>query len=469
MKKTSIICSFFLLLNCLLLAQNVLIKGIATGAEGKTLSLYKLSDPYTQTQLKLASGEIDSAGKFSFSFKTDLTFLGYLKIGFSQAPFYVEPGKTYDLSISCSDCNSSDDKTNPYLNPKQLSIFIINSDSTELNNIVNRFDDLYDDFILKHYESLLKHRKKPVLDTFRLIVDKHFSFVNNEYFKNFVKYRFATIEFIAKLAGNEIIAKKYILKQPVLYNNTAYLEFFDEFFNNYVTSVSNKITKNDLYNAVNLEKSFLTLMDSLGKDSILRNEVVRELVALKCLGEIYYDKDYNKQSILDMLKYVAENSKFTQHRQIAENYIKLLTKLTIGTKAPDFSLKDFQGTSYSLSELNKDKYVYLIFWTTWCVPCIAEMELIGKLKTKYGTKVEFVGISTDKEFLTYYYFMKKNKTFDFITLHWGNNTEFLDNYNVKTYPNFVLIGTDGKIVQYPADTPSTYLDALLFNLTKIKN
>jgi hypothetical protein len=94
------------------------------------------------------------------------------------------------------------------------------------------------------------------------------------------------------------------------------------------------------------------------------------------------------------------------------------------------------------------------------------MDLIGKLKEKYGTKVEFVGISADKEFLTYYYFMQ-NKKFSFTTLHWGNNTELLDNYNIKTYPSFILIGPDGKIVQSQADSPSSYLDALLFDLTNI--
>ena len=358
---------------------------------------------------------------------------------------------------------------NSYLNPKQLSVFINNSDSTELNNAIIRFNDLYDKFVLKNYESILKYRKKSVLDTFKLEIEKRFYSINNEYLKNFIKYRFASVEYSVKLHGRLFIVKNYIFDHDVLYNNTAYFEFFNQFFDNYVTSSSKYIKKEDLIISINKEKSFLTLMDSLGKDSVLKNEVIRELVALKCMGEIYYDEDFNKVFIILMFKYVAENSKFMQHRLVAENYIKILTKLTPNTEAPDFLLKDFSGYSYSLSELHKDKYVYLIFWSTWCVPCIAEMELIEKLKTKYGTKVEFVGISTDKEFLTYYYFMQKNKMFDFITLHWANNTELLENYNVKTCPNFILIDPKGKIVKYPADSPSKYLDAFLFDLLNEKN
>ena len=62
----------------------------------------------------------------------------------------------------------------------------------------------------------------------------------------------------------------------------------------------------------------------------------------------------------------------------------------------------------------------------------------------------------------------QNKKYDFTTLHWGNNTELIENYNVKAYPTYVLIGPDGKIVQYPAEAPSGSLDALLNDLTKIK-
>ena len=85
-------------------------------------------------------------------------------------------------------------------------------------------------------------------------------------------------------------------------------------------------------------------------------------------------------------------------------------------------------------------------------------KILNKLKEKYGTKVEFVGISADKEFMTYYHFMQNNKKYNFTNLHWGNNTDLIENYDVKAFPTFVLIGPDGKIVQYPAIAPSKHLD-----------
>jgi thiol-disulfide isomerase/thioredoxin len=467
-KKTVFLGFLLVLINVSLFAQTVTVRGKATGAAGKMLCIYSWSDQVTYTQEKIASGKIDTSGNFEFSFLTDKTFFAYLKIDFNEAPIYMEPGKTYNLEVACPDCNSPDDKTNPYLDAKQLDVVIKGTDSLELNNAVIKFNKLYDDFLYKNFVTLIKHRNKALVDTFRLNIKKRFALVDNDYFKEMVRYRFAMIEQSAQLNSQEGFARKYFWKQPVLYDNTGYMEFFNEFFKEFITAGSKYITRYDLDKTINEEKSFPALLDSLGKDSLLRNEVLRELVALKGLGELYYTQMYDRSAILDMFRYVKENSKFPQHKKIAGNFLAYLTKLAPGTAAPAFTLKDLSGQSYSLSELNKDKYVYLFFWTTWCVPCAVEMNLIGKLKEKYGLKVEFVGISTDKEFMTYYYFMQKNKKYDFITLHWGNKTELLEDYDVKAYPDFILIGPDGNIVQCPAENPSGTLDALLFDLTKPK-
>jgi len=469
LKPIRFIFLLFILVPFTLLSQNVTIKGkVLSGAEGKTMSLYAYSDQLTYTLAKIASGKIDSVGKFNFSFKTDKIFFAYLKIDFNQAPIYIEPGKTYDMVVTCADCGAADDHLNPYLYPKQLDVVLSGKDSTELNSLITRFNTLYENFIWKNYVSLVKQRNKAKIDSFEISINKQFGIYKNEYVASLIKYRFGALEQMGQIISVKKLANKYFWKQPVLYDNTGYMEFFNEFFNNYIPAESNGVTMDDLDRTINTEKSFPALLDSLGKDSVLRNEMIRELVAMKTISTLYYVKGFDKSAILDMLNYVIDNSKFPQHKIIAENYVKYLTKLTVGTAAPDFTLKDFTGLSYSLSEFNKDKYVYLFFWTTWSPISLAEMDLVNKLKEKYGTKVEFVGVCADKEFLTYYYFMQKNKNYNFTTLHFGNNQDLLEAYEVKAYPSFVLIGPDGKILQYPAEAPSGALDELFYDLTKIK-
>jgi thiol-disulfide isomerase/thioredoxin len=461
-----VILSSFLFIN--LSAQNVTLKGVAKGAEGKTLDIYTYSDLLSYTLEKIASGKIDTSGNFNFSFKTDETIFTYVKVGFTRAPLYVEPGMTYNLKISCEECKSLDDKTNPYLDPKELLLAIESTDSTELNNLIYHFNDDYDRFIFNNYITLLKQRNKAKVDSFRLKIESKYGSIKNTYFSELVRYRFAAIEKLAQLTDDQALAKKYFFSQPVLYKNTGYMEFFNDFYGNYVTMSSPKISLYDLKKTINELKSFPALLDSMGKDTLLKNEVIREFVAVKCLAEIYYNKEYTQESVLEMLKYVSDNSKFAQHKKAAANYISFFTKLAKGTVAPAFNLKDENGQNYTLAELNKGKYVYLVFWTTWCVPCITEMELIEKMIEKYGTKVEFVGISCDKSYATFYHFMKESTKLDFTNLHWGGNSELMEKYDVRAYPKYMMIDPDGKIFLNPAMAPSENLNEYLLDLTKDK-
>jgi len=62
--------------------------------------------------------------------------------------------------------------------------------------------------------------------------------------------------------------------------------------------------------------------------------------------------------------------------------------------APDFSLPDLQGNRVTMKEL-RGKPVLLVFWATWCKPCIKEIPNIADFQKKHSSEVTVLGISVD--------------------------------------------------------------------------
>jgi len=57
----------------------------------------------------------------------------------------------------------------------------------------------------------------------------------------------------------------------------------------------------------------------------------------------------------------------------------------IGSRLPDFSVKDLQGREISSADL-RGKVVLIDFWATWCQPCKKEMPGYQKLVDRYGSR-----------------------------------------------------------------------------------
>jgi thiol-disulfide isomerase/thioredoxin len=63
----------------------------------------------------------------------------------------------------------------------------------------------------------------------------------------------------------------------------------------------------------------------------------------------------------------------------------VITAGEIGSRLPDFSVKDLQAREISSADL-RGKVVLIDFWATWCQPCKKEMPGYQKLEDRYGSR-----------------------------------------------------------------------------------
>ena len=117
-----------------------------------------------------------------------------------------------------------------------------------------------------------------------------------------------------------------------------------------------------------------------------------------------------------------------------------------GQRAPDFTLKDINGNSVSLSSF-KGKVILLNFWATWCPPCRSEIPSMNKLYQKLkGRGFMILAVSTDRAVVDVKDFLKTMPV-NFPVVVDYNLTVSRSLYKVFMLPTTFLIDRKGVIVE----------------------
>ena len=127
----------------------------------------------------------------------------------------------------------------------------------------------------------------------------------------------------------------------------------------------------------------------------------------------------------------------------------------------DLSGTKLDGKEFDLKDL-KGKVVLVDFWGTWCGPCVAEMPNILKAYQKYHSKgFEVIGVARDKNDDIVSAFMEQ-RDLPWACLNIEDSLKMITKHGVKSYPNTVLVGPDGRIVSLSMRGP--YLERMLERL-----
>lgn len=130
-------------------------------------------------------------------------------------------------------------------------------------------------------------------------------------------------------------------------------------------------------------------------------------------------------------------------------------------KAPDFTLADLDGKKFRLKD-HLGKPILLIFSTTWCPSCVAEVPRFQRLYDKYG-KSGLVMMNVN-------IMENKTKAESFARKHRLPYPTILDDkgdvagiYRVRGVPSLVLINKEGQVVCRACPVIDGHMERILGN------
>ncbi|HEV2424095.1 MAG TPA: redoxin family protein [Terriglobia bacterium] len=140
--------------------------------------------------------------------------------------------------------------------------------------------------------------------------------------------------------------------------------------------------------------------------------------------------------------------------------------LYVGHPAPDFTLRNLDGSQTQLSAL-RGQVVLLDFWATWCGPCRYTMPRLDNLSKKFKSQgVVIMGIDDNEDEQTVRDFIREHH-FEYPILLSSRRDGVLDHYSVRGLPTMVLIDRNGVVADYKLGYGNETEDDLRADLARV--
>lgn len=433
-----------------LFSQTVTVNGKDISRAGKDLIFYTWSDQITYQKDTIYHCKIKTDGDFSCSFNIKETIPITIPLENQSVFFYAEPDKVYRVKLPAIIEKNTGDKLNPYFEEKTIFLTLENPEKNELNQLIRKFEQNYNDYIAARFNEIYKSAKHSGVDTVIKMLDTSFVNTSNKYFTDYKKYKFGMLRFFAYIRNEKYLTKEYYRKQPILYYNVAYMNLFNQVYDNYFTYYAKTTEGSDVSMNISQQKSIRELKKTFAKNFAFDDDDFTELVILKGLHDEFYTGNFKRNVLLQTLDSFYLQTQNPIHKQIALNIKTKIAKQGKKISLNTLELFDKDSVKHTIEEY-KGKYIYLGFCNAQNFACKEELELTKKLFEKKEKSLEIITVYIDETCKTIKDFSKKNnyKWSGFVT---NQQSAIIKDLNIKAYPAYYLIGPDGRIVSAPAKT-----------------
>ncbi|MBN1951419.1 MAG: TlpA family protein disulfide reductase [Bacteroidales bacterium] len=444
-------------------AEEVILSGEAPDYAGTDIVFLKYSDQISGSESVVSKVQVLADGTFSATFHLDRTEYVFSYLGVYKVYLYAEPGSSYHVLLPPREDKEPGDFLNPYFEPVLVHLATAEYQKDELNTLIRMFDDAFLPYYNKHIVAIAKQADFTDLNNNIEQMEKPFSKGGNDYFNNYRLYKYALLRHLAYQQRSRYISDEYFKGRDILVNNTSYMELFNQVYDKYFHYFSRTEQGSYLGKAIQ-SQSFDSLRMVLASDEVLGSGNLPDLVLLKSLHDEFYDDNYSRSSLLVILDDYIEHCPVEDLKTYALSIRNKVTRLLAGFSPPSFALYDRDSNLLTLEDLH-GKYVYLNFCSCFSYSCMNEFKLLENLYEKHHELLEIVTVIIDNDPDVINSFLQRSN-YKWKFLHYGNQSTIIREYDVRAFPSYYLIDSEGKLAISPAPSPGEDFEAHLFKLLR---
>ncbi|MFO7658249.1 MAG: TlpA disulfide reductase family protein [Bacteroidales bacterium] len=455
-----LICSFHIS------AETVTLSGNASEWVSADLVFYRYKELIANSEEVIGATKTNAEGAFELTITIDDTEYIFTRLGIYQLYLYAEPGKKYELALPPFQEKSPNDLLNPYFEPLTIQTGIVNIEDDDINMLIRMFDDSYEPFYSKHVVEAVGGKDFSKLDDDIRSIEAPFRKSDNKYFKEYREYKYAYLRYLSLQHQVMVISEMFFTGKPVLYHNPAYMDLFNQVFDDYFLYHGRTDKGKKVYDDINVSKDYGELYQTLKKNDLFKDDVLLELVVLKNLFDEFYNDKFSRTGILQVLDSLASRTGVPESRKIALIIRQKITKLLAGYPPPDFELYDLDSNLVHLRDF-RGRYLYLNFCACSSYSCLKEFELLQGIYERHKSRIEIVTVAIDSYEVSLSAFLKKNN-YHWKFLYYGHGAEVMKDYDIRAFPTYFLIGPDGNLIQSPAPSPQENFEGRLFEILRAR-
>ena len=404
-------------------AQNVTVSGRVNRPEA-LVRLMVCDDLLNMHETAVAETNADDKGFFILEGQVDETLPASLYVGMESVDLVITPGATYEVSVVIpeADPNASYfDREPPTLRVKTAT------DKGVYRQMVHS-EQIIDDYVINYFDALFRRRQPRYLDSIKAAIDAAID-IKNEFVIQQNTYKIASVQMAVNADGGQRVIREYYDGKPVLYHCPAYMDLFKDLFKNFEVTDEFKS----------------------------RNPKLSELIVIYHLKSSYYNEIPRlRDAVKKQIQAVKTRSKYPETRLMVTNMLDRFDKFAPGAPAVDFELADALGNKVRLSDYN-DKVVVLQFVEGTSRTVEHQFEVLADLHQQWQDQVQLITITTKDQFASHLRRFKEHR-YDWPLLNLGNEILLLEQYEVRTFPEYFIIRKGTKIGMAPAPSPDQTLD-----------